>query len=1152
MHNAADPFLAALEPLPFAARLRHTALTAHRLAAENALAPLLADLDARGTYERRLAALAALVGRDGVHLGARIADPDPVVSGYALRGVRELGLPDADVEAAYEDAPSALRRRLARVLADGACTVLAERLVGRLRREWGDAEAARLLPACSGDFVARELPGLAHAVEDWPRIGRRHPEAVVAHAAVALAEAPDDGARTSWWARNATLIAGIAHRLPEAVMELLDRFGPPRLPAGLYGGLGALVKADAERLVRWLCAPEREQGRHAQILPPGVLRALVRAEPPSLPDLGVTWANWDVQLAPLVEAMPPARRVAYLTEVVARGTSRDPFAAVYESLPRESRWDWVRRAVAEESDDALDWYHDLSVLAHGSFAEARGRLYEGIARSDADDRGYAWRQLVACVARDGSPEAGDELLGLVGRLRNDRDTVRAQALGAMADSRPGLFRAGGGGAADAPVAEVLDALAAGVLDARDCSAATRLALRRLAERVLIDHAGAEAPAGTRTDSTAAPLAQWALRTLGRITGRVGVPDFGPLHRVLPQGQEYQVLRALKPWLDAAAARSDFRLLLGLTRALGARADRMSELQDMLVTALDRGDDAAFEEAAELWLAAPATRDARVARILEREPSAAVLAPVRDVLARRRTDLLDVLLAASPPYGRFLVEGARRPLPDFAHSARWLPRQQRAAARLAAEAAADTGLPLDERAAVIREAAAVPDYGHALALAFKDDGSTVVAEAALAALSRTDRPQEAVPVLLAEAGGDRARVAVYAASRAASSTAPSRLGTALGALLTDTTPVKVTSRKEAVRLAARYLPRGRAAALLNGAFHAPDAHPDVRLAVIEAALPLLEEPAILRLFEEAARGTDRPTLRAVLCTDPARMAAAQRTRFARVVADGYPRWASRDDGVFVYAAYHGLRAWFPYGPELVSRMADVVCVPEAHDHWSNAASAIRDLGVSGLPHPLGGTLPGSAYHSTLTRLLAASHDYDPLHETGTDQDLPALQRLRTLVEVTWSGRGSGALVETATEAVARLLADEPLLATERAGLLHSLLVRNTVGTRFAHCLGDFADALEAAGVVVAARLTRDMPRQWEPWHVLFGTGDVRDAVERQIDDGTLVRGLLATGVVAAAGGFLEWPEEWRALLRRLRGHGCPEVRAEARTVLTATG
>ncbi|MFE7510470.1 hypothetical protein ACFU8I_04480, partial [Streptomyces sp. NPDC057540] len=74
MITTAEQLLTSLEPLPHAARLRLTAVTAHRLAtrsgpgASDALRTLLAVLDARGPYERRLAALAALAaGGHGGH-----------------------------------------------------------------------------------------------------------------------------------------------------------------------------------------------------------------------------------------------------------------------------------------------------------------------------------------------------------------------------------------------------------------------------------------------------------------------------------------------------------------------------------------------------------------------------------------------------------------------------------------------------------------------------------------------------------------------------------------------------------------------------------------------------------------------------------------------------------------------------------------------------------------------------------------------------------------------------------------------------------------------------------------------------------------------------------------------------------------------------
>jgi hypothetical protein len=1128
MPITAEQLLSALEPLPFPDRLALTATTARRLAQEGQLPPLLADLDARGPYERRLAALAALAGRDAGHLAARLADPDRVVSGYALRAARTLPVPDEAVERAYDDAPAALRGRLARLLAAGGRTALAERLVVRLREEWGAAEAARLLPACSAGFVSRELPRLAHAVDGWTRLARRHPDPVLAYAERALADRADGRQREDWWRLNATTVAALAPRRPEGVLALLERYGPPSLPPVLYDGLGAVVDADAERVVRWIISPDRHEQRHEPLPPPGVLRRLVRAEPRSLPLLGRRWLRRGRHFSALLKAMAPGRRAAFFDLVTEGGTYREPALAVLDLLPRERRWAEVRRAAAAFTGENY-WWDDLDTLAHGPFAEARPALFAALRRPDAADRAQVWPLLVACAARDGGRAAVTEVLTAMERLRNERDPVRAEALDALTLVHPRLFR-------PEDVAS-LDRLAVDALQARDCSDETLTALRTLAERVLVEHA---------RDGEAA-LRGWALATLERMTARVGVPDFGPLHRLLRRGQEHEVFEALRPWLRAAAQRSDFRLLLGLAHALGPRARLMPELQDMLATALERGDDRTFEAAAELWLAAPATRGERVARILALEPSAAALTAVRRVLARSRTDLLDALLDDIPPYGRFLVAGAPRPLPDLDAADRWLPRQQLAAVRLAGRSAADASLPLDERAAAVRAAAPAGEAGRALAMRHKDDAEVVVAEAALGALAWTDRPQAALGVLLAHAGGDRARVAVYAATRAALFTPPSQLATALAPLLTGERPAKVTSRKEAARLAARFLPPSAAVALLARGFEAPDTHPDVRAAVLRSLPPLLGEPEAWRLLEGAARDDSPAVLQALVEAGPWELAEEHRGRYAAVLDAGYDACLASYEGYASYGMLRAVAAWTRYAPGLGRRIAGTACDLDSRVHWQYAAWVLRDLAASELPHPVGGAAPGSAFHGAVAALLAAMHTPGGGAEALEDRDLPALQRLRTLVSPT-SGRAERPEV---LKAIAAQLAPEPLLATDRADLLRRLVDRTADTDTLLERLRDLADALEDSGVTaameVAGRLRIERVHDQLP-----GRGEaLLAAADRLARDGGVVTGLLAAGLVTGTGTGLGWPEEWRSLLRLLRRHPHPDVRHAAYRTVTRT-
>ncbi|MFF9774038.1 hypothetical protein ACF1HJ_10240 [Streptomyces sp. NPDC013978] len=1124
MPTTAEQLLSALEPLPFPARLTLTARTARGLAEEGTLAPLLTDLDGRGPYERRLAALAALVGRDVEFLAERLADPDPVVAGYARRAVRDLPVPDRAVEAAYDDAPAVRRQRLAGLLAAGGRTALAERMVVRLRAEWGDAEAARLLPACSTPFVARELPGLAHAVDGWTRLASRHPDPVLDHAERTLADRAGGEQRDDWWRVHATTVAALAPLRPERVLTLLERHGPGSLPPALSRGLTPLATADAERVIRWITSPDRGRPRHEPVPPPGALRALLRAEPASLVTLGRHWLQRVPLFARLVGAMAPGRRPAFVDAV-----GGDAAEAVLELLPRERRWAEVRRAVAA-ADGTNYWWDDLDTLSHGPLDEARPALLAAIGRSGADDRAAAWPLFVACVARDGGRAAITELLTTAGRrLRNERDPVRAAALGALAATPPRLFAPD-----DTPL---LDTIATAALEARDTSPDTLTALRTLAVRLLVEH---EAGGGAATGEGAGGvgLGEWALRVVVRIAERVGVPDFGELHRELRRGQEHEVLGALRPWLDAGAGRADFRLLLGLAAALGPRARRLPELQDRLATAVERGDDETVEAAARLWLAAPATRDERAARIVAREPSAVGLPPVRHVLSRRRTDLLDTLLAETPPHGRFLAEGARRPMPDLGDSDRWLPRQQRAAVRLAARATADRTLPLDERAALIRAAAPVPEFGRALALAHTDDPDVVVAEAALGALPRTDRPHDALPTLLDQADGDRAGVAVYAAVRAARHTAPSRLAHALGPLLTGERPAKVTSRKEAVRLAARFLPPRDAAPLLAGAYHAPDSHPDVRAAVVRALPPLLDEPEARALIEDAARDDTAPVHEALLAVTPWELAETHRRAYAAAVLAAYDRALALMEGFAGHAVLRAMAVWCRYSPDIAHRISRTVSDLDGRARWSYAAWALRDLAVSELPHPVGGAAPGSVFHSAVAELLAATHTPEGGCDALESRDVPALQRLRQLTSFAYA---EGVRTEL-LEAVAAQLAGEPLLAAEHAELLGQLVDLAVEPTELLGRLRDLAAAFEDVGVSVAVqtsdRLRTSAHRAPECAEALL------TAADGFARDGATATGLLAVGLVRGSGLSLGWTEERRALLRLLRRHPDPDVRHQA--------
>lgn len=1126
-----DGLCAALDPLAYPARMRALAAWVRAVVRDedrggSPLRPLLDELDARGTYERRLAGIAAAVGRDVAFLEARLTDPDPVVRGHALQASLRLPIGDAALERAMDDAPAAVRRKIADVVVAGGRTTLAERLIEPVREAWGDAEAARLLPACGAATVERLLPDLFLAVTRWNALALRHPDLVLDEVARQLATLPAQS-RHSWWWRNAEVFTVTAEQRPLRVLDLLEEHCPPQLPRPVSAGLAPLLKAAPGRTVRLLTAPERH-GPPAH--GPLSRSALVRLARQELVGLGRAWSDVPPSLARLLRALPPSRREVFYDAV---NDGRDPGHdtlgdSLLEALPRDRARREARRMAVQAEERGAARVVVLSAVAHLSPAEARPRLLADTRRPAAEDRASAYALLVRNAARSGESAAVAQVLDDLQRLRNEQDPVRSPALVALASTPPRLFSG-----TDAPL---LDRITTDAVEARDSSPRSRQALSELALTVLREHA----VTGERA------LCEWALSTLERICGLTGGASMGRLDTTLRRGQEVQVLDALRPWLEAGADKADHSLTLALARALGRRAQRLPELQELLWRAVRSGDNATVIRAVDLWLDDPSTREERVGRVVEFEASAAVLPRVLSVLTRRRTDLLDLVLGETPPYGRFLTPGSRWVPPVDAIGA-WLPRQQAAAGRLLARAAGDASLPASQRTGHIRAAARVPELGLRLVSRYLGSTDTVLAEAALGSLAWTDRPNEALPLLLARAADDRARVALYAASRVTSFVAPSRLEAVLRSTLlpaddaSSAPTTKVTSRKELVRLAASRLSLDTAAAILSAVSGQPGQHPDVQAACVSAATGLLPAPAAWGLLEQAAGGPP-VTRAAVLRVPPYLLGQDDRSRYGRLVG----RVAGSAHRETADAATALLAGWSPWYPEAGNLLLTAAVDLDNRTSWRAASDGLVALGASA-----GGAEP---LLQALARLVAAEEEDG---ETGVrpdaegERDRPARQRIAHVVArlsaaVTAGvagehratavraagllGRADGFVPQAAHLSVQALDLDAPAAALldglERLVELHS--GRPALAVRTAAALRDRLGVRRPPG---------------DPLVLLL-------AAERLAAEGGHAAGLLAVAVTGALGRRTGWTEEWRTLLRSVRRHGDPDVRDAALALTTA--
>jgi hypothetical protein len=1102
--SPAERLLRELDGLAFPERLRAVAAVARRLAGSAELDGLLAELDGRAEFARRVALQVAVVARHRGYVERCLAAPEPAVARAALTAAIRLGGCDAAVLALLPRWPAALRRAVYPAVRRHRAAELAEALLPQVRARYGDDEAAVLLPACSASTVAGALPELGYAVRNWGPFGRRYPGVLLDHLAAELDAAPRSGWR-ALWLRMGTGVEAAAATEPDRVLALLERSAPHAPLTVLGRRVGPVARQDPSRLLRLLLDPlrtDRVPGGRA------LWRALLGAPDADLLRLARADPG---QLVQLLHVLPAARRPAIyagaLGEQDLAGTGVP--VAVLDELPVAARTAEARRLLGLRSV-ADDPGRRLAITARLPWVEARPVLAEATRQPVADDRAAAYQLYIRAAAARRDPGEFGAMLRTLTRLANEQAPVRAAALGALAVVPAWLFRP-----EEMPV---LSRLMTDALEARDSSWMTHLTLRNLSSRLICEGALSGRPA----------LVDCGLSTVGRLSGHVNWIDLVGLDRALPRGAEVAVFGALRPRIVADARRGRFSIALALAAGLGRRAWGLPELQQHVAAAQAARDDATVRWAIELWLRPPSTRDDRVARVLRADRSTITLWAVQQAVGWRRTDLLDDVFSR-PMHGRFLKRGVRY-VPLFAGCFdRWLPRQVAAYTRLLTDLATATGLPMVERAAAVRRLGRVPGTADLLRR-WLDSPQVPLVEAALAALAWTDEPAAALPVLLSYADTDRARVAVYAAVRCARFVQPEQLSEQLRPVLIRS---KVTSRKEAARLLAEFRAPG-AAAILAEAWAAPGQHRDVRRALVSAARWCLDDEPAWQPLATAATA-EQAVATALLDLRPDAIADRHRPRYAELVrtvaasvdADtarlglaALPQWARWDGGSAAM---------------LVDRIGDLAATAT----WRPALDAL----IAGCES----TAEGEPLRAAATRLLGTADPFD----AAPDRDRPARQRLVALAGATAAAAGRSAALRDTAETLAGVLAADPAsrpLAVDLAvaavqwgpdgrevdqlrllaGLADRALLAARAAAKLRQALGPLVGRLPPERMLTAAQ-------------ALAGNG-ARPA--------TQPAALLALTLAGRGGPAAGWPEAWRGLVRALRRHPDPDVRQAALEIVTS--
>ena len=1080
-----------IDGLPYGARQRELATTARTLPALE-LTRLLDALYAEGGFARRIGLQVAYVAGDRGYVQRCLTAPETGVVRGALGVAVRLGLDPTVLAGRPADLPAALRATLYQEVRRRRATELAEALLPAVRARFGDVEAAVLLPACTPATVRALLPELGYAVTGWRMIGHRHPAVFLDHLAAELDATP----RSGWSRLLETVGSGLAAAAlgePDRVLAVLERTAPhAQVPFALARTIGRLARRDPARLLRVLLDPRRPGG-----VPGGraLWRALLGATDDELVAFGRAVGPY--QLTRFLRQVPPARRAAVYAGVVGPRdlTMSDLPVTVLDELPAAARGAEAERLLGlrRVADDASI---RLAVTARLPWVRAFAPLREATTRSTADERaeGYACLIRAAAVSRD--QHAFAEMLGALTRLRNDQDPVRQVAFRTLAEVPPWLFRP-----TEAPFVLTLMTDA---VQARDCSWATQSSVRTLISRLIRQGALSRQPM----------LVETGLAALARLGDKRPWLDLRALDHELPRGAEHQVFEALAPRLEADARLGRFEVALALAHGLHRRAWDMPGLQALLDRARRAADDHTVQSAIMLWLAPPKTRDERIGEVFRADRSTITFPQVLAGIGFRRIDLLDDVFTKSL-HGRFLKRGVRF-VPHFTGCfGRWLPRHCDAYAALLAKAAQPRrSRNTWERVTAVGRLGRVPGT-LARIRSYVDDPELAVSEAALAALAWTDEPAEVLDDLLVHADGDKARVAVYAATRCARFVPPARLAEALHRALASP---KVTSRKEAVRLlAAHHAPD--AAATLAAVWHEPGQHRDVRRAVVSAARWCL--PAAWPLLEAAA-GEEHAVATAVLDLDPYTLAPAHRTRYTELIhtiADA----AEPDTARLGLATLATWARWDQGGTRmLVERVSDLANTAS----WREALTAlVAGCTATEDPAPL---------VDTAGRLLST-----PDGQAVADRDLPARQRIQELAGQVGGRAATTPALRSAATALAGALAADPTLRGAAIDLA-------------AAAVGFEPDGDGAGALRRVASCADDRRWTWTAHHAVRRrlVGRVAKLPQAHLYElATAAHPLLGLAIADQAGPEAGWPGHWRAFVTGLREHPDPDVRLTALDVYT---